>query len=166
MNAQAQSRPDEDRIRIAVYEDLDLILGMWGEMMVEHERNDRRIRLADTALPSYRAYLGYHIHNSASRVFVAEVGGELAGFCLLTISRNLPMFLPERYGYLSDLFVRPRARRRGLGRRMVENAMKWLGENNVHSVQLQYYQFNEGGGAFWRSMGFAPFYARMWLDRT
>jgi GNAT superfamily N-acetyltransferase len=165
MKTRPSSRTEGEQIRIAVYEDIDRILDMWREMMEEHQASDRRIRLAGTALPSYRAYLSYHIHNSASRVLVGIDGERLIGFCLLTISRNLPMFLPERYGYLSDLFVCPEARRRGIGRRMVEQGLEWLGEHGIGSVQLQFYEFNKTGAAFWQAMGFAPFYTRMWLDR-
>ena len=101
---------------------------------------------------------------SSSRVLLAESGGVPAGFCLMAITNNLKMFLPERYGYLSDLYVHPRARRQGIGRRLVESELAWLAEHGVASVQLQFYQFNKTGEAFWRAMGFEPYYTRMWRD--
>jgi ribosomal protein S18 acetylase RimI-like enzyme len=152
------------RVRLAGYADLEVVLEMWGTMMAEHEMNDPRIRLSDAALPSYRSYIGYHLNNSGSRVLVADARDMVVGFCLVTITHNLKMFLPERYGYLSDLYVRPEARRQGVGRALVDCATAWLAVNAVGSVQLQYYWFNRAGAAFWQAIGFEPFYTRMWLD--
>jgi GNAT superfamily N-acetyltransferase len=164
MTRDAKTLPLDTRLRAAGYADLDVILDLWGTMMAEHEANDPRIRLADCALGSYRSYLSYHINNAASRVLLAESGGTPAGFCLVAITNNLKMFLPERYGYLSDLYVQPRARRQGVGRRLVESELAWLAERGVTNVQLQFYQFNKAGEAFWRAMGFEPYYTRMWRD--
>ena len=151
-------------IRKARPEDLDAIVELWGIMMTEHERNDPRIRLAAGAVPAYRSYLGYHVSNADSCVRVAETPSGCAGFCLLTVSRNLPMFLPERYGYLSDLMVEEAYRRQGMGRALLAAALDWSRKMRIECVQLQHYCFNEKGKAFWQKMGFKPYYSRMWLD--
>src|SRR5688572_6305962 len=101
------------KIREAGMDDMDEILSLWNEMMAEHMRNDSRFHLTKEALAAYRTYVGYHIVSSESCVRVAEMGGRIIGFCLTSISRNLPMFQPERYGYLSDLVVAQGSRRQG-----------------------------------------------------
>ena len=80
------------QIRQAMPEDMEAIVRLWGEMMDEHVRRDPRIRLADGALDAYRSHLGYHLAHSESCVRVAVSRAAVVGFCLLTISRNLPMF--------------------------------------------------------------------------
>ena len=151
-------------IRKAAFEDMEAIIVLWNDMMLDHQRNDPRICLADGALSAYRAYLGYHLAHSESCVRVADAGGQVIGFVLAAINRNLPMFEPERYGYLSDLAVAAPWRRRGIGRELVKEIRVWLGRRGVDTVQLQYYSFNHAGQAFWRAMDFKPFYTRMWLD--
>ena len=151
-------------IRKATFEDLGTILELWEAMMAGHERGDSRIRLAAGARPAYRAYVGYHLAHSESCVRVAEGPEGVIGFCLVSINRNLPMFEPERYGYLSDLAVAPAWQRQGIGRALFADVSRWLRVRSISSIQLQHYSFNAAGEAFWRAMNFKPFYTRMWLD--
>ena len=72
------------------------------------------------------------------------------------------MFLPPRFGYLSDLVVEPGYRRQSIGSQLVAGIRAWLLEHDVNTIQLQYYCFNQAGEAFWKSMGFEGFYVRAW----
>ncbi len=152
------------RYRRALFRDLDPIIELWASMMAAHEHGDERIVLAPGALPAYRSYAAYHINQEDSRLDVAELDGRVIGFMLLMISRNLPMFQPPLYGYLSDLAVTEDFRRRGIGRELVRRGSDWLRRREIQTIQLQFYNFNRSGESFWRNLGFKPYYTRMWLD--
>ena len=152
------------RYRRASAADLEAIIELWSGMMAEHSREDPRIRLTAEAPAAYRAYAASHIDQEDSMLEVAEADGRIVGFMLLMISRNLPVFRPSLYGYLSDLAVAPRWRRRGIGRDLVRRGAEWLRRRDIHTIQLQYYEFNRRAGSFWRALGFRPYYTRMWLD--
>lgn len=147
---------------------LPQLLRLWTRMMDEHQSFDPRIHLAPGAESAYRAYLSYHISQADSRVGVATVdapeGRLVAGFYLAIVNRNLPMFMPPEYGYLSDLAILPSYRRRGIGRALVDDLKSWLAGRGITTIQLQYYVRNEKAEAFWNSLGFRPYYERMWLD--
>lgn len=152
-------------VRSATFDDLDAILRLWQAMMREHEAGDSRIQLAGGAVAAYQSYVGYHLANSDSLVLAAESTADdrrVIGFTLGTVTRNLPMFLPPRYGYLSDIAVDAAWRRHGVGRALVERLTRWLNGRDAQAIQLQYYQFNAAGAAFWEAMGFKPYYTRMW----
>lgn len=161
-------------IRKALIGDLDELLDLWMEMMAEHEAFDARIRMAPGARSAYRAYMSYHLSQSESYVSTAiergvgaqcdEADRQIIGFCLAAVNRNLPMFLPPHYGYLSDIVVRKDFRRSGVGAALVDDIKGWFREKEVLSVQLQVYARNDGAEAFWQAQGFDAFYVRMWLE--
>jgi GNAT superfamily N-acetyltransferase len=88
---------------------------------------------------------------------VAEHEGEVIGFCLGYPARNLPMFRPAHYGYLSDLTVGEAWRGRGVGRALLEAAKDWFRRRDIARIHLQVYARNAPGMAFWRKAGFEEF---------
>ncbi len=73
-------------------------------------------------------------------VLVAEIGGEVAGFAVW-------QELPEGGAELLNLAVHPRARRRGVGRALVEAA-------GSRRAWLEVRASNKGAIEFYRSLGF------------
>jgi len=149
--------PENVKIRNATLRDLDAIVALWLAMMREHERFDPRIRLADKADNAYRQYVHYYIAREESVVLVAEHQREVIGFCLACPARNLPMFQPTQYGYLSDLTVGEPWRGRGIGSALLEAAKERFRTQGIVHIQLQVYSRNAAGLAFWRKAGFQEF---------
>lgn len=59
-----------------------------------------------------------------------------------------------RRGYLSHTAVLPAHQRQGVGKRLVEIALKTLEEQGINKVNLVAFAHNEKGNAFWEKMGF------------
>ena len=59
-----------------------------------------------------------------------------------------------RRGYISHTAVSPSRQRQGVGRQMVETALKALKAQGIHKVNLVAFARNENGNAFWEKMGF------------
>lgn len=59
-----------------------------------------------------------------------------------------------RRGYISHTAVSPAHQRQGIGRELVETALKALKEQGIHKVNLVVFSHNEKGNAFWETMGF------------
>jgi ribosomal protein S18 acetylase RimI-like enzyme len=56
--------------------------------------------------------------------------------------------------HMSGVWVEPKYRRRGLGRRLVTNACEWAASSGAARLQLWVDDTNPAGGEFYRSMGF------------
>ena len=160
--------------------DILSVAALWIEMMKEHRELDPRVRLCPDALRSYADYAGYHCGRSDSAFFVAEEtlppgvnsardaaetsARRIIAYVLAYRVRNLPMFLPEYYGFLSDITIAKTHRRRGIGRALVEKTHETLHCMSVDHIQLQVYSANHDAEKFWRRMGYDPFVAGMWRN--
>lgn len=140
---------------------LPAIAGLWMEMMEEHQAFEPRIRLSDTAFHAYQSYLMVHSRDEKSLLEIARSEKEVVGFCCSYICQNLPMFEPEQFGYISDLYVKPAYRHQGLGKRLLESAREFFRAWQLEFVQLQVYHHNAQGRVFWEKNGFQPVFHRL-----
>ena len=72
-------------------------------------------------------------------------------------------FMPEwqRAGYITQFYVAPEHRRRGVGQLMLDAIVQWLASRGVRDVQLNVSQDNPVGHRFWQRHGFVPHRLRM-----
>lgn len=161
----------EFRVRPALREDVEIIAGLWIEMMREHAGFEPRVRLSDNARQAYGDYARQHVERDHAVALVTEAlaepgdnDGAIVGFLLAYRVRNMPMFTPATYGFVSDMTIAPGFRGRGLGRRMLDEATERFRDMGLTHLQLQVYRANEAGRRFWEHEGFAPYILGMWRD--
>jgi len=89
---------------------------------------------------------------------VAKDADTVVGFLFCSISRlsgytyeGSPLF-----GYISDTFVAPAYRGRGIAGGLSQMAAQWLAENDVGYVELKVLHSNHSAHRFWQRQGFAP----------
>jgi len=85
-------------------------------------------------LPSSRRFLEERLARDESVLLVAERDGSVVGFVQL-----YPLFSSISLGrvyLLNDLFVEPRSRRHGVGRRLLEGAREWGAREGAHYLEL------------------------------
>ena len=151
-------------IRRARLEDAERIVELWMAMMHEHEGFERHVQLSPDAARAYHQYASHHIHQKDSIVVVAENEKQIVGFCLAFKTQNLPMFLPESYGYLSDIAVQPDTQQKGIGQAMFKRVSSWFHHRGIQNMQLQVYYRNQMGRKFWEKTGFDNFVNGLWYD--
>ncbi|HKW10889.1 MAG TPA: GNAT family N-acetyltransferase, partial [Gemmatimonadaceae bacterium] len=87
-------------------------------------------------------------------MLVAESGDEVLGILRCVETFNTPLLHPERYCYVSSVYVRPRSRRRGVLTALLAHAEAWCAERGLTELRLH----NVPGGnasAAWSAVGFA-----------
>lgn len=102
-----------------------------------------------------------------SNSWVAEIDGEVVGYILCRVKR-VPQYMGGvLVGDLSDMWIRRKARRLGIGDKLVRIAIEWLRELGVHSIEIQVLWNNQVSWEIFDKMGFKVEYraARlMWED--
>lgn len=81
-----------------------------------------------------------------------EEGGPAVGVILANLNYSLKF--AGRSLWIEELYVTPGARRRGLGRELVDTLLDWAEENGIKGVDLEAYQGNTPASVLYRSMGF------------
>jgi GNAT superfamily N-acetyltransferase len=149
-------------IRPGTEAELDEIAGLWHAMYAHQRAHGMTLPLRDDAAEVWKRQLTGRLDSPVSVVLVAPPAGPgeagLAGFLAAQIKRLPPHLAADRpkVGFISELFVRPDARRRGTGRALVEAALDWFGRADVGSIELHVLVGNAGGRRFWEELGFVP----------
>lgn len=106
-----------------------------------------------------RKLLLAELRDGSAAIFVWETGAEqtgarLDGFCCARIGQAPPVLAERERAEITDLGVREEARRRGIGRALVDEALAWIRARGVERVEVRVASGNREGQAFWRALGF------------
>lgn len=135
-------------LRPASATDVPVILALIGEL-AEYERLSHEV-VADEA--GLRATL--FGERPAAEVVLAEDAGQVLGFALFFHSYST--FLARPGLYLEDLFVRPVARGRGVGQRLLAHLARLACERGCGRLEWSVLDWNEPAIGFYRRMGAVP----------
>lgn len=81
-----------------------------------------------------------------------EPEGDAVGVLLANLNYSLKF--AGRSLWIEELYVTPSARRRSLGRLLVEHLLDWAEDNEIRGVDLEAYQGNTPASVLYRSLGF------------
>jgi len=132
-------------IRVASIEDVPLILQLIREL-AEYERLSHEVIATEEQL---RVTL-FGEHHGAE-VLIAEWDGETVGFALFF--HNYSTFLAQQGIYLEDLYVRERARGKGIGVALLRRLAKIAMERGCGRLEWSVLDWNELAINFYKHLG-------------
>jgi GNAT superfamily N-acetyltransferase len=135
-------------IRDARVEDVPQILAFIREL-AEYERLAHTV---ETTTESLREHL--FGARPAAEVLLAELGTKAAGFALFF--HNFSTFKGLPGVYLEDLYVRPQARGRGVGKALLAEVAKRAVQRGCGRMEWAVLDWNEPAINFYRSLGAQP----------
>jgi GNAT superfamily N-acetyltransferase len=136
------------RVRPASPADVPVMVRLVYEL-AEYERAPQECHLTDEQL--HAALFG---ERPALFGHVGEVDGQVGGFALWFL--NFSTWRGTHGIYLEDLFVRPTARRAGLGRALLTELARICVENGYSRLEWSVLDWNTSAHAFYRSLGAEP----------
>src|SRR5438128_5369850 len=140
-------------IRRATIKDIKEILPVWGQLAGFHSELDPAFTPSPQWPREYGAYLRALINSDDALAVVARERLDVVGYAVGRIT-TLPSFFEHRSrGYIHDVFVKPEHRRRGIGRLLVEEILRWLEHRSVTLVELTV-AANNDAIPFWARLGF------------
>jgi GNAT superfamily N-acetyltransferase len=89
---------------------------------------------------------------SFGRAWVIDSGNKLVGYAIVTYNYDLEFGGIE--GMMTDLFITPRYRRKGLGARMIEAVRDFCRREGIGALELQVTRHNHAAQDFYSALGF------------
>jgi ribosomal protein S18 acetylase RimI-like enzyme len=134
-------------IRRATVADVDAIAPLFDHYrMFYHQPSDPTLA---------QRFIGERLQRGESVIFLAEVGGKVAGFTQL-----FPSFSSVRAGrawVLNDLYVDIAARRLGMARALLQAAADFARADGAIRLELETDHDNRSAQALYRHMGWEPY---------
>jgi len=135
-------------VRAAVVEDLEDLVDLHERLVEAHSYYVPYNRSMG------RAALARAIVDPRRLVLVADPGGGAVAFINAAVNRNDWWGVEE--GWIDDLYVLPEWRRRGLAKRLVAAALRWLEARDVLEVGVRTDPGFHAAIALYEGFGFAP----------
>ena len=139
------TRVPDPSIRYATREDVPVLLSMIRELAQFEEL--LHVMQADEPGLAQELFAEPRV----AEALLAELGGEVVGFALFF--HNFSTFVGRKGLYLEDLYVRPHARRRGVGRALITFVAKIAVERRCGRFEWSVLDWNTRAIDFYRSLG-------------
>ncbi len=150
-------------IRPATPADADAVVAMWQIMVDQHQAYDRlRWRMKPNAPALWRKFFLEVLAKKDSFALVAvNATGQPIGYLVANIAAPPPIVAIRSRGDIGDLFVRKEYRRHGLGRRLMNHAVKIMKSRGAEYISLYVAASNRSAVRFYKNLGLKPLVLQM-----
>jgi ribosomal protein S18 acetylase RimI-like enzyme len=152
----------EIEIRRAKSRDMAFIVELWKRLSEEHAKLDERYSLRPEAEIVWARWAGQRLRDEASILLVAESGSDYVGYLVGHADEAQPIFRQRSFATITDLFVVPEFRRKGVASKLLEEALAFFRSRDLEHVRLNVLVRDDMARAFYEKHGFGDFIYRMW----
>lgn len=148
-------------IKKSTIDDFDKVLPIKLESKEEERKFNPQLRPVKEVIKNYEEYLKNDLSNKWRAVFIAIEKDKVVGIIVGKIYRTLRVAGYERRGYLSNLYVKPEFRKKGIGGKLFKTAIDWLKKKKSKAVTLEIHTENKDKVNFYHKYGFKDFTIKM-----
>ncbi len=152
-------------IRPARSNDLEVVIGLWKELMNDPAAFDAPIPTHAKNEKIERGFIGALIESDSRQVLLAsDSKGKAIGYLVYQKDRVTRLEMGRQTSYISDVYVGPEYRRLGVGRALLRRCIDDLESSSSAEVSLAVWTENKNAKRLYRSLGFADSLVRMKLE--
>jgi GNAT superfamily N-acetyltransferase len=142
------------RVRQATVRDINAVLELRLALLREHPDHPIYGRLRTDVSPRARELFSTQLRSTTESIFLAERDGVVAGVLRCVESMGSPLLDPARYAYVSSVYVRPEARRKGVLRELLAAAERWSIARGLDQMRLHNVAGSVTAEGAWSALGF------------
>jgi GNAT superfamily N-acetyltransferase len=141
-------------VRVAGLDDLPTVVELRLALLREYGDHELYRGLhPDAPRRAYDLYRAQLESNSES-IFLAEHGTHAVGILRCVDTPGSPLLLPDRFCYVSSVYVRPAVRRRGVLRMLLDAADGWCADRGLTEMRLHNSAAASIAARAWGDLGF------------
>ena len=140
-------------VRRATIADLAVVVELRVALLQENGEHPVYGRLRADARQRAHDIFGAQLRSPHEVMFLAELAGKVVGILRCVDTLNSSLLHPDRYCYVSSVYVRPGTRRRGVLKALLRRAEAWCAERGLDEMRLHNVPGGSAGAA-WSAAGF------------
>jgi ribosomal protein S18 acetylase RimI-like enzyme len=148
-------------IKKATQKDFNKILKLKLESKEEERKYNDELEPVRKVKKHYAEYLKNDLKSNWRAVFMAIEDRQIVGFATVKIYRTLHICGYERCGFISNVFIKKECRKQGVAKKLIDQIIKWLKENDATKVSLELYQGNIPALNLYHKLGFKKYSIKM-----
>ena len=141
-------------VRAARLGDLPIVVDLRLALIREYESHPFYETLRDDARARAFELYRTQLTSPYETIFLAEKGRSAVGILRCVETHTSPLLMPERYCYVSSVYVLPEVRERGVLRAMIDAAMRWCDERGIPEMRLNNSTSSPAARGAWQALGF------------
>lgn len=142
------------RVRRATVNDLATVVALRLALLREYAKHPVYGRLHPEVEARARPLFEGQIKAADQAIFLAEREGQVVGIVRCADVKGSPLLLPDRYCYITSVFVRPEHRRHGVLAALMEQAEDWARSRGLTELRLHNSTLSDAARRAWDQQGF------------
>ena len=153
-------------IRLATMADVEIISALNVDVQNVHAEALPHI-FKHVSDPGFAVpYITEQMSNPDNYFFIADINGEDVGYIFAHVTRRAESAYmhPWNFVYINQISVKPAYQGRGCGAALIQAVRDLAREQEITTVAIDTWFFNEKAQAFFAREGFTMFNERMWME--
>lgn len=138
------------------------IVELWKELIDHHASVDPFFIRRDDGHKNFSSFLSELMDSTEAKVFIAIENNEVMGYTIAKMDTYPPVYLLKTYGEISDIAVTLKHRRKGIGSRLFQEALKWFQLQGLERVEVSILPKNIEASSFWKKQGFQNYMHKLY----
>jgi GNAT superfamily N-acetyltransferase len=141
-------------IRRATVADLSTVVELRIALLREYEAHPIYGRLRPDAAARARPLFEHQLLAPDQAIFLASRDGRIAGLARCADTKGSPMLMPDRYCYVTSVYVKPEHRRQGVLSALMDQVEAWARERGLTEMRLHNSTMHADTRSAWDQLGF------------
>lgn len=141
-------------VRCATSNDLDAVVALRLALLREYPEHPIYGRLRGDAEERARPIFAQQLEAEHEIIILAELAGKAIGLLRCVETSASPLLMPEKYCYVSSVYVQPEYRRQGVLQELFHRARTWCQERGLTEMRLHNVGARQSAAAAWDALGF------------